>query len=88
MQFADKPPLLCGSDSEKLQLLSITTVEVNSIQNETLNEVMLRNKYHDVFNGLGKIGDPPKLDSGVEQRFAHGSQKAAQNSQGSQHGRS
>ena len=58
MQFADKPPLLYGSDSEKLQLLSITADEVNSIQNETLSEAMLRNKYHDVFHGLGKIGDP------------------------------
>ena len=58
MQFADKPPLLCGSDSEKLQLLSITADEVNSIQNETLSEAMLRNKYHDVFHGLGNIGDP------------------------------
>ena len=58
MQFADKPALLCGSDSEKLQLLSITADEVNSIQNETLSEAMLRNKYHNVFHGLGNIGDP------------------------------
>ena len=58
MQFTNKPPLLCGSDSEKLQLLSITADEVNSIQNETLSEAVLRNKYHDVFHGLGKIGDP------------------------------
>ena len=50
MQFTDKPPLLYGSDSEKLQLLSITADEVNSIQNETLSEAMLRNKYHDVFH--------------------------------------
>ena len=67
-QFADKPPLLCGSDSEKLQLLTITADEVNVIQNEPLTEAMVKDRYHDVFHGLGCIGDPVHIQLDPEIR--------------------
>ena len=66
-QFAGKPPLLCGSDCEKLQLLTISADEVNVIEKVSLSEAMIKEKYHDVFHGLGCIGDPVhiQLDANI-----------------------
>ena len=54
-QLVGKPPLLCGSDCEKLELLSVNCNEVNIIEKAPLTEAVVKAKYNDVFHGLGYI---------------------------------
>lgn len=67
-QFSNKSPLICGTDCELLNLIHISADEVHASTCQPAKEpsdvrkTRIMDKYHDVFTGLGQIGDPVHIE--------------------------
>ena len=64
-EFRNKPPLMCATDYELLNIVNINADEIHSIRatpsihkGTPLTEAYIKRTYSDVFSGLGCIGDP------------------------------
>ena len=71
-EFANKPPLLSGSSCIELGIIKIKADEIHAVEtkqdctqnrnnNDTLQLKNLQKQYHDVFKGLGQIGEPASI---------------------------
>ena len=62
----NKPPLICGSDCEILELINISADEIHAASHTTETSSMtaqdVMTQYDDVFHGLGNIGDPVHIE--------------------------
>jgi len=68
-EFRNKPPLMCGTDCELLNIVRMNVDEIHSIHaTPSIHKAYVKRTYSDVFSGLGCIGDPLHMELNIKVR--------------------